>query len=248
MKIDQIEKLLLDLGLTENEARVYLKGLSLGPTTILKIAKASGIRRTTVYSVTEILKKKGLMHIEPRGFKQVFVTEHPDKLEMMLETKRMSLKKMLPELSALYNLKGGESTIQYHEGMEAIKNIYNDILENVHPNDFYLVISNLESFFESDRKFFDDFLERRIKKIKKARLIATSSERARYMKQHSRQMNHEVKILSEKTKLSVDIFIVPQKVIIFNLRDPISAIVIENRDTIESQKEIFEILWDSLPE
>jgi hypothetical protein len=58
----------------------------------------------------------------------------------------------------------------------------------------------------------------------------------------------EADALPAKTKLSVDIFIVPQRVIIFNLRDPISAIVIENRDTIESQKEIFEILWNSIAE
>lgn len=182
MKNEQIEKLLVDLGLTVNEAKIYLKGLSLGPSTILKLAKASGVRRTTVYSVVEILKKKGLMHTEPRGFKQVFVAEYPDKLETMLEVKRMSLKKMLPELSTLYNLKGVESTIQYHEGMEAIKNIYNDILDRVNPNDYYLVISNLQSFFDSDRKFFDEFFERRIKKIRLARLIATDSEQARHMK------------------------------------------------------------------
>ena len=248
MKKEQIEKFLLDLGLTENEAKVYLISISLGPTTILKLAKSSGIRRTTVYSVVEILKKKGLMHVEPRGFNQVFVAEHPEKLEAMLETKRSSLKKMLPELLALYNLKGQESTIQYHEGIESIKNIYNDILENVHPNDFYLVISNLESFFDTDRAFFDEFLERRIKKVKNARLIATDSKQAQYMKQYARNMNHNVKILPETTKLSVDLFIVPQKVIIFNLRAPISAIIIENKDTIEMQKELFEILWQSIPD
>lgn len=123
MKKSQIQDFLTELGLTENEAAVYLIGLSLGPTTILNIAKASGIRRTTVYSVVEVLKTKGLMHIEPRGFKQVFVAESPEKLELILEAKRSSLRRMLPELSALYNLKGGESTIKYYEGMEAIKYI-----------------------------------------------------------------------------------------------------------------------------
>lgn len=247
MKKEQIEGFLLDLGLTENESKVYLVGLSLGPTTILNLSKASGVRRTTVYMIVDSLKQKGLMHVEPRGFKQVYAAESPDKLETVLEVKRASLKKMLPELSALYNLRGGESTIKYYEGMEAIKNVYNEVLERVNPNDYYLIISNLQSFFDSDREFFDDFFERRIKKIKKARLIATDTEQARYMKKYSRQMNHEVKILSNKTKLSVDLFITPQMLIVFNLSNPISAVVIENRDTIESQKEIFEILWDSIP-
>lgn len=248
MKNEQIEKLLLDLGLTDNEAKVYITSLSLGPTTILNIAKASGTRRTTVYSVVDVLKNKGLMHIEPRGFKQVFVAEHPNKLETMLENKRASLKKMLPELSALYNLKGEESTIRYYEGLASIKTIYDTILEPLGPKDYYLVIGEAQKFFDHDREYFDAFLERRIKSRAKARLIMTDSEQARYMKKYSLNMNHEVRILPEKTKLSVDVMIVPQRVTIFNLREPLSAISIENKDTIEMQKELFEILWDSLPE
>lgn len=248
MKNDQIQALLLDLGLTENEAQVYLRSLSLGPTTVLNIAKASGIRRTTVYSVIEILKKKGLVHTEPRGFKQVFVAEHPDKLESMLENKRASLRKMLPELSAMYNLKGGESTIKYYEGLASIKTIYDTILDPLKRGDDYLVIGDMQKFFDMDKEYFNAFFEKRIKSEVRARLIVTDSEQSQHMKKYAKNMNHEVRILPEKTKLSVDAMIVPQKVIIVNLREPLSAVSIENKDTIEMQKELFEILWNSLPE
>ena len=46
-----LAKILIDLGLTENEAKVYVAALSLGPATILKIAQAAAIKRTTVYFV-----------------------------------------------------------------------------------------------------------------------------------------------------------------------------------------------------
>lgn len=249
MKNEQLISILNEIGLSENEAEVYLTSLSLGPTTILKIAKSSGIRRTTVYSVVETLKDKGLMHIKPAGLKQLYVAEHPDRLDNIVENKKRSLKKFLPEFTALYNLKGGESTVKYYEGLSAVKNIYETILDPMRPGDDYLVISDLEKFFvKTDKKYFEDFLEKRIKSGVKARLIATDSERTRYMKQYARNMNHEIRILPEGSKLSVDTMIVPQKVTIFNLDEPISAISLENNAMIEMHKELFEIIWRSLPE
>ncbi len=249
MKNEQLVSILNDTGLTENEAQVYLTSLSLGPTTILRIAKSSGIRRTTVYSVVETLKNKGLMHIKPVGLKQLYVAEHPDRLESIIESKKRSLQKLLPEFTALYNLKGGESTVKYYEGLNAVKNIYETILDPLKPNDDYLVISDLEKFFvKIDKKYFEEFLEKRIKSRVKARLIATDSEKSRYMKQYAKNMNHEVRILPEGSKLSVDTMITPQKVTIFNMDEPVSAISLENKAMIEMHKELFEIIWRSLPE
>ncbi len=249
MKNEHLFEILQDIGLSENEARVYLASLSLGPTTILKIAKSSQIRRTTVYSVVETLKNKGLIHIKPVGLKQLYVAEHPDRLDNIVKNKKQALEKSLPEFMALYNLKGGQSTIKYYEGLGAVKNIYETILEPLKINDDYMVISDLEKFFSNtDKEYFEGFLKKRIKSGVKARLIATDSERARYMKQYARNMHHEVRILPLGSKLSVDTMIVPGKVTIFNMDEPISAISIENEGMIQMHKELFEIIWRSLPE
>lgn len=240
---------LVGLGLSENEAQVYLTSLSLGPTTILKIAKSSQTRRTTVYSVVESLKNKGLMHIKPAGLKQLYAAEHPDRLENIIENRKRGLEKLLPEFTALYNLKGGESTVKYYEGLSAVKNIYETILNPMKSGDDYLVISDLEKFFsKTDGPYFEAFLEKRIKSRVKARLIVIDSQRARHMKQFARNMNHEVRILPSGSKLSVDTMIVPQKVTIFNMDEPISAVSIENTGMIQMHKELFEIIWRSLPE
>lgn len=246
MKNEQLMRVLTDLGLTQNESEVYLTSLSLGPTTILSIAKGSQIRRTTVYAVVESLKKKGLIHIEPRGFKQLYAAEHPEKLETMLETKRLTLKKVLPKFAALYNLKGKESTIRYYEGLASIKTIYDTILEPLRPKDDYLVIGDVQKFFNMDKPYFEGFLQKRIKSGVKARLIVTDSEQSRYMQKYSRNMSHEVRILPKGATFSVDVMIVPQRVTIFNLENPLSAVSIENESMIHIHKQLFEIIWESL--
>lgn len=247
MKNPRLLDVLKNLGLTENEASVYLTSLSLGPTTILKISKSSQIRRTTVYSIIESLKNKGLMHIKPTGLKQLYVAEAPDLLDNIIKNKKSALEKLLPQFNALYNLKGSESTINYYEGLPAVKNIYETFLKPLKRGDDYLVISDMQKFFDLDRKYFENYLEKRTKSPVRARLISTDSEQARYMKKYARNMNHEIKILPAKSKLSVDVMIVPNKLTIFNLEEPISAISIENKSIIELHRDMFEIIWRGLP-
>src|SRR3989338_6121463 len=113
MKNTKLIELLEELGLSENESKVYFASLSLGPATIIRIANTAEIKRTTVYSVVEALKQKGLINLEIKGFKKLYAAENPEKLETILEVKRNKLKAMLPEFAGLYNLKGGESFIKY---------------------------------------------------------------------------------------------------------------------------------------
>ncbi len=246
-KNEQLEQILIDLGLTENEATVYLASLSLGPTTVLNIAKAAELRRTTVYSVVEALKRKGLMHIELHGLKQLFVAEHPDKLESILDTRKNALARVLPQFTALYNLKGKESTLRYYEGLESIKTIYDTILEPMRPNDYYLVMGDMQKFFDMDREYFEDFFKKRVKAIKNARLIVTDNEQARYMQKFAKQFNHEIRVLPKGSELAVDVMIVPQKVTIFSLDEPLSAVSLENKSIIEMHRQLFEIMWNALP-
>ena len=124
MKNRKLVTILLDLGLTENEAMVYLATISLGPATIMKISRAAEIKRTTVYSVIESLKQKGLITIEVKGWKNLFVAESPEKLTSVINAKKQRLQNNMPEFLALYNLKGNESFLKYYEGIEAIKTIY----------------------------------------------------------------------------------------------------------------------------
>lgn len=249
MKNEQLIGILKEIGLSENEAVIYLTSLSLGPATILKISKSSEIRRTTVYSVAERLRQRGLMHIKPSGIKQLHVAEHPEKLESIVEGKKNSLKKVLPQFAALYKLKEGEGTVHYYEGLPAIKNIYETALSPLRPGEDFLVISDLEKFFSKiDSDYFEGFLEKRIKSRVNARLIVTDSERARNMKKYAKNLNSEVRILPPGATLSVDVMVLPQKATIFNLDEPLSAVSLENEAMIQMHKQLFEIIWTSLPE
>lgn len=245
MQNDKLVAILNDLGLSEKEAKVYFTSLSLGPTTILALSRVAEIKRTTIYSVVESLKQKGLMTIEVTGFKKKFVAEDPEKLESILEIKRKRLHKALPEFSALYNQDNGGNFLKYYEGLEGVKNAYEGVIRDIKPHEEYLAWGNVEKWFELDKEYFRDFVERRAKLRIKTRLLVYDSPTGREWLKYSRNFNVEVRLLSKNSQITTNIVITPQRVLIHQLAPPILCIAIENKNIIHSQREMFEILWNS---
>ncbi|KXJ98680.1 MAG: Sugar-specific transcriptional regulator TrmB [Parcubacteria bacterium OLB19] len=69
------EKLLVILnkiGLTDNESRVYLASLQLGPAKVAQLSRISNVKRTTIYPIVESLHRKGLIFEKEVGLKKIF--------------------------------------------------------------------------------------------------------------------------------------------------------------------------------
>lgn len=235
------------LGLSENESKVYFASLSLGPSTIMKIAESAEIKRTTVYSVAETLQKKGLINIQLKGFKKLYSAEDPEKLENILDSQKQKLTNLLPEFKAMYNLKGGESFIRYYSGIAGVKNVYESMLRDAKPHDYYYVMSETEELFEKDGDYFNDFVSRRSKLNVDLRILLQDSPKSRQIKESDTRINKIVKILPPNTHLTTNLTVIPKRVAIHQIADPVMSIVIENKSVIQMHKDTFDIIWDSIP-
>lgn len=247
MKNSKLLDVLKKIGLEDKEASVYLASLSLGPTTILKLARACNTKRTTVYGIVENLKQKGLMSIEQKGLKQIYAPENPEKLESTLENRQLEFKNSLPEFLGLYKLKGEESVIKYYTGISKMQDIYKDTLKEIRPHQDYLVIANQEKWYNLDPEFAISFIERRAKLNIKTRLLFQDSKTAREHKKLDKNWDQKVKILPKGTPLNVDTILLPQKMIVLELTPPYMTVVIKNKSIIELHREMFEIIWRGLP-
>ncbi len=246
MKKNNLKETLMDFGLSEFEALVYLATLSKGVNTINQIAKISGVKRTTVYPVIEKLKAKGLIKIEVKGLKHLYSAESPDKLENIINSKKDRLQKILPELNAISQLKYNESFIRYYEGLGGVKTVYDTILDGLKPGDEYLIISDMRRFLKMDHDYFSNFIERRAKLNLKIRTIIHDSEDARRYKEIERNTNQQIKILSADHDFKANLVILPDKVVITQIVDPILSIIIENKGLVELQRKEFNIIWNSI--
>ena len=243
MQNDKLLDILKDIGLSEDESSVYLSALSLSETSVLKLARATNIKRTTIYGIVDALKEKGLMRIELRGLKQLYAAENPERLEIMLERRKNDFSKILPEFQALYNLKGGESVIKYYTGLSAMHDIYRDTLKEIRPHEDYLVITNQEKWYNLNPKFALSYIEERAQLPIKTRMLFQDSPLSREHKKIERNYNEEIRILPPETKLNVDTVLLPNKLITLELSPPYMTVVIENKSIISMHKELFEIIW-----
>ena len=243
---ENLARRIQEVGLSANEAAVYLAALKLGPTTVMQLARSSEVKRTTVYSVLESLLAYGLMRIEPKGFKKRYTAEAPEKLDVLLEGRRSSLLDLLPELSAIYNLHGGESFLRYYQGLDSIKSIYEGLIKDVLPKEDYLVISDQSRWYNLDPEFFESFTRRRGKLNINIKLLLTDTPIARDFQKRQVNYNMTVKILPKNTILSTNLVVIPRRVVIHQIVPPAFAVVVENRSIVQMHVEMFKIIWDGI--
>jgi HTH-type transcriptional regulator, sugar sensing transcriptional regulator len=244
---DKIHRTLKEIGLSDNEAKVYIASLQQGPANASTLATQSGVKRTTIYSTLESLQEMGLIHEESRGLKRVFVAEHPDKLESVLQRRRLLLHTILPELSSVYfQIEQTEGSIKKYLGLDGIKRIYDDLLGELKEGDFYLVISDQQKWISHDPLYFEKFKRERAKIGLSIRLILQDSPSARRNKPIQKHYSETVKILPKQVELATNMVIVPHKVIIVQTVEPLLALVIENKAIVQMNRVLFDIIWQAI--
>lgn len=249
MKKEELINVLEDVGLSENESKVYLALISLGPSNATEISKKSGVKRTTVYPLIESLKKKGLVVIEMKVFKQLYKAEGPEKLENIIELRKERFKKYLPEFSSLYSSKEEESVIGYLEGEDAIRNAYYDLLKDLKEGDEYLVISQGKKVFDQlGMDWFEKFIQDRASYKPDVKVLYANVPWAAEHKKLERQHKITVKVLPKDTDFQANLIITPNHTLVHKLDDPMIGIIIGNKSAIQVFQQMFNIMWDSVKE
>lgn len=130
-------QVLREFGLSANESTVYQSALNLGETSPFKVAKSTGIARTTVYAVLTDLALKGLVELESATGLMKQQTKvrakNPSALREILWKKRESLVKqevdiveILPFLKKEYLKDEGGADFQFFPGMDGANHVMFD--------------------------------------------------------------------------------------------------------------------------
>jgi predicted transcriptional regulator len=135
MQINQIQKQLSKIGLTDKESAVYSTLLELGGAYPSKIAEKTKINRSTVYKILLDLSVKGLVNEIDKSKKLFYQIENPNKLTRHLKDKitiandQLEIaQKVVPEIEGLFNMFADKPKVSYFEGQENVMQIYEDHL------------------------------------------------------------------------------------------------------------------------
>ncbi len=242
--MDTVISKLTESGLSEKEAAIYHASLMLGPTTVLKLSHRANLKRATVYTVIDDLIRKGLMRTEEIGLKKKYVSEDPINLERVMEKKMLSLKSVVPDLVVLYKKSGKSKTIKTYEGKAALENITARLMHETRTGDHRYFIGGDIGWSDVDESVQKKYFTWRERIAIDAKLLFQESERAELHKQKSKLLRQEVRVLPKKMKLASDIIITPHILVLTKMSEPISAVVIEDEDIIQTYKELFLFMWD----
>ncbi|MFC1645170.1 TrmB family transcriptional regulator [Patescibacteria group bacterium] len=244
MLVDELE----GIGLNENEAKAYLALLELSEASVAQIALKAKLKRPTTYLIVESLKEKGLVGMVKREKKTLFLAKDPRKIVEMLEERKEKINRVMPQLLSITNVIDKKPEIRFFEGQEGIKEVYRDTLN--YPNQEMLAF-----FSDSYVEFLDeDFVQnyyfpKRVEKKIWARAILPDQEAIRKLVTDDVAHLRQTKIVPKNTyDINIEINIYGKsKVAIISFEEQF-GLIIESKKIHESLRNIFNLVWDLLPE
>tara|TARA_Y100000310_G_C20656854_1_gene802423 strand:- start:1129 stop:1824 length:696 start_codon:yes stop_codon:yes gene_type:complete len=223
---------LKEAGLTDNESKVYLALLDLGPSLAGQISRKTGLHRRTVYDVTEMLIKKGLIGYILKNNRRLFQASNPERILEILEEKQNLLQPLVDSLSEKFTKTKTKEETNFYKGKEGLKNIFQDQLSYKE----VLILGASSKAYEVLQFYFKWYDKARKEKRIKTRIIAQD-------KKIKRIPLAEIKYLPEKYQNPVSVNIYGDKTaIILWATEPV-AILIKNKEITEGYKNYFELMW-----
>ena len=234
---------LKQLGLSDNETKVYLAALELGHATVQELGKKSGVKRTTVYTAIDGLKEKGIISQIKKGAKTFLVAESPEVLGQIADRRAQMFKESLPELKSIYNVSGTKPKVRYYEGREGYLAVYGNILKEK-PKEL-LAIASYEDFKKHiDEQYEEVWTAKRIKQGIFLRWLDFETPSVQARVSEGKKGLREIRFLPKEFSFSATMFIYNEKVIMVSGKQKeFLAVVIENAEFSQMQKQVFEMLW-----
>ena len=214
-------QILKEIGLTENEIKIYLDLLENGSSTAYEIGKRTNISRSHIYEKIELLTNKGLTSQIYESSKKYFQATSPEKIKQYIEDKRKKLdmqekviKKLLPELNQLIKTKKE------------------------------VLISGID-----EKKYFDAlpiFMEQYFRDIRLNKIpekVITIKDPKVFKFDKKITPTTKYRFLTEKQFNPTNTFIYGDKIVIVTWENPLTAIMIKNKEIAKTYKNHFEHLW-----
>lgn len=240
------KEILESVGLTSNESKIYIALLELGKVNINKIADKTGLHRRTIYDCLQRLEDKGLVGFSIENKTRYFNAVDPHKLLDFLREKEESIKdkekkveNILPELFSLFQKAKSEVEVHVYKGKEGLKTVMEDIIRE---GKEWLSLTSAGKGPEILPYYLPRFHKRRIKEGIKLKVVESKGiKRGKELEQMAKT---EVRYAPLKYLAPISIWMYGNKTA-FMLWDAEVGILIENKETTESFKTHFNILWKS---
>ncbi len=242
--MNTIIKKLESIGLTQNEALLYMALLEFGESTATYISRKTGITRTNTYAILDSLSAKGLVLVGAKEPKMTYVPLPPEKLEIYITKRREAIEReidtmeeLIFELGQKYKPKT-RPKVTYYEGIDGLKSVYEDTLTST--EDIY-ACSTYENMHEILPNYFPRYYERRAQKKIFAHGIVPNTPLGQIRKDKDVEENRALTLVdSTKYPIPTEIDVYDNKIMIASWKEKL-GIIIESEEVATTLKSIFKL-------
>lgn len=246
----EIIESLINLGLNEKEAKVYLALLPLEKATAYTVATRSGLKKPTAYVILGNLVAKGFALKIPHQDKHYFLAKSPKECIAIARERLSTAADMLPELMAMQKRTDEKANVTYYEGFDGVKEMYRLQLQHMKKKStqerkfvaFYAHAQDTPDFMY---KYWLELGEKYADMNMKRRAVTTLHPSIKYFlkKENMEHLGMDLRPLDEKdysSNISIEVY--DNFTQILSHRH-LQGILIDNPDIADVMKQIFELVW-----
>ena len=238
---------LTKIGLSEEEARVYLACLEIGGGAVSVIARKAGSERVGCYHTIEnLLKKKLLSQYNKNGVK-CFAPEPPEQLLKIAEEKLHLARGLLPELKSLVSSSAFKPKIRFYEGLDGVEKVFT---ESLTARREILGYTNLKLVTEFFPDFFRGYTHTKLKKGIKTRYLSPTTVETVHVLDKFLPENFDANLI-EILLVNKNQFLFENEVLIFGNSvgivslnsDELLGLIVESPTFARTMKAVFDLAW-----
>ena len=239
------ETTLRELGLTNNEIKIYLFLIRNGESTTGPIIKETKIANSRVYESLNSLSLKGLVGYNIQKDGKHFHAVDPKILIEKQKELKLKIESIVPQLELLKNKDKDETTLAIYEGFEVFKTAFRKIIDDCpHGETIYITGFPEKPYkLEELRLFLINMNLKTVEKKHILKILLEISAKDTLGKDREKEKNTEVKYMpmGYVSPAGMDIF--QDYVYIFLLEEKPYVFMIKNQKIADSFKSYHSFLW-----
>lgn len=248
----KVEQILLKIGLTLQESRVYICLLELQEAQTGNLCKFVNIASSNIYNILDSLIRKGLVSYRVQNNIKIFMPASPDVLNELFLEKQKKIDEERKEIAeVITNLKRREvaepaiSNYKYYEGFVGIKSMWYEIRKIMSNKTITKIHTARKGSYERLVGFYTEYHKERVKKNIKIRMIFPREE----VELAKKRKNKHTEIRFMKLKNEAEWGVMGDKIFIqyITTKQP-RAFLIKDEVFAKTFEQVFDKLWEKAEE
>ncbi|MBT5022552.1 TrmB family transcriptional regulator [Candidatus Woesearchaeota archaeon] len=246
----EINKLsdLLQIGLTEGEAKIYAALLEIGPSSVGPIRKRSKVSHSNIYEILDRLIEKGIVTTIIKNGVKTFQAVSPsnlfqylEKKEKQIEKEKEILKKALPRIEALQETYPTQEAMMF-VGLKGLRSAYEELYKDGSPSDenLWIYVHN-EKYAKQSDKFYLHSWANIPKKIKSRGIVDKSYRKSKFAKEFSKK--HELRFVDFPIFSHGEVY--GNKFMLVSWEEDIITVLVHAKHASSHFKKYFESVWNA---